>query len=240
MADFSRSILSMQNIGRRVRPFGFFSLLAALLLSSTPSLATSEDTGFWTTTTGTLSPSDLWRVGMTVQTRSLNDFGDLERTVLRPAISYKIAKKTWVTAGYDAHFIELPTDRLEQRAWQQWLTIVPLQFVSLSARVRLEERFIEDIDGTAVRLRLNGRADFPIEGSKWKLTLSNEYFIGLNDLNPGPNDGFDQNRAYVGVSRPLSETLSLRLGYQNQYINRSGGSEDLMVHQLMIGVSVKP
>lgn len=225
-----------------VRSLAVFVLVAVPALAGRPSMAAgvTQDSGYWTTTTGTLSPSDLWRVGMTVQTRSLNDFGDLERTVLRPAVSYKIWDKTWVTAGYDAHFIERPTERLEQRAWQQWLTIIPLQFVSLSARIRLEERFIEGVDGTAFRLRLNGRADFPIEGSKWKLTLSNEYFAGLNDLDAGPNDGFDQNRAYVGVSRPVSEALSVRLGYQNQFINRAGGADDLMVHQLMIGLTVKP
>ena len=196
-----------------------------------------QDTGYWVTTSGSLKISEAWRAGMVVQTRSQDDLSHLERTVLRPSLSYNVVGKTWLTAGYDAHFIELPTDRLEQRAWQQFLTIWPASFASLSARIRLEERFIENVDGTALRLRLKGRADFPIEGTEWKITASNEYFVGLNDLEAGPKAGFDQNRAYLGVARPLTDFLSVKLGYQMQYVNRNAAA-DSMIHQLMIGVSI--
>ncbi len=213
---------------------------ATLLFAGVPSQAESftEDSGFWTTTSTSFEPAEKWRAGIAVQTRSREDFAELERTVIRPSLSYNVFGKTWVTAGYDAHFIELPNDRLEQRAWQQWLTIWPAKLASFSARVRFEERFIEDVDGAAVRLRLQARADFPIEGTDWKFTASNEFFVGLNDLEQGPNDGFDQNRAYLGVGHPLTNTLALKLGYQMQYINREN-TEDLMVHQLMIGLSLR-
>lgn len=206
---------------------------------STDSRADSftEDSGYWTTTSVSHDLGPLWRAGLTVQTRTQGDFSDLERTVLRPSVSYNVTGRTWVTAGYDAHFIELPTDRLEQRAWQQLQTAWPLSFATLSGRVRLEERFIENVNGTAVRLRLMARTDVPFQGTQWTLTASNEYFVGLNDLEFGPSDGFDQNRAYVGVSRPLTDSLSLELGYQNQYVNRRSG-QDVMTHQLMVGVSI--
>lgn len=223
-----------------VRVFVVLVLALAMAGHSIDSRADSftEDSGTWITTSASYDLGPLWRAGLTVQTRTQGDFSDLERTVLRPSVSYNVTGRMWLTAGYDAHFIELPTDRLEQRAWQQVQTAWPLSFATVSGRIRLEERFIENVDGTAVRLRLQARTDVPVQGTQWKMTASNEYFVGLNDVEFGPRDGFDQNRAYVGVSRTLTDSLSLDLGYQNQYVNRRGG-QDVMTHQFMVGVSFK-
>lgn len=196
------------------------------------------DSGYWTTNSISAEIKQNWTTGFVVQTRVRDDFGRLERVVIRPSLSYRLSDTTSITAGYDAHFIKIANDSIEQRIWQQLQSDWSMKDFSISARFRLEERFFERVDQAAVRLRGRIRIDIPVESTDWKLTLSNEYFVGLNDASNGPKKGFDQNRAYIGVSRPIHRDLALSLGYQNQYIDRTG-TRDLMVHQAMIGLSAK-
>lgn len=157
--------------------------------------------------------------------------------MIRPSVSYTAHKYFRATLGYDAHFIELPRDRVEQRLWQQWSARWLAKPVSVSTRVRLEERFIEDIDETAVRLRLQGKLVVPIYGTTFSAVLRNEYFTGLNDVDRGPQSGFDQNRAYVGVRTKIFKRQALEIGYQLQHIDR-GAREDISVHQLQFSLSL--
>lgn len=216
----------------------FLCAIFTLFASVSPSVATEDDTGFWTTTSGSVTLRKDWSAQLDIQTRSVNDWSTLERTVIRPSVSYKLSQHHTATFGYDAHFIELPTDRLEQRAWQQWATKWSLHDLSLSARVRVEERFIEDVDDTAYRLRLGTMVSVPIVKGAWYGHLRNEYFVGLNDADGGPQKGFDQNRAFAGVSHIINDHVKAEIGYQLQHIDR-GPREDLSVHQVMFSVSFR-
>lgn len=218
---------------------GFSVLLVILalgLFSPTATHATDHDSGMWTTVSASHKLANQWSAGLLVQTRLNNDFGDLERTVLRPSMTYKPTDYLALTIGYDAHFIEKPNDRLEQRIWQQvafnW-TSAPIAW---TARARLEERFIEGVDGAPLRLRLMARGQLALNDDGLYAAMSNEYFVNLDETRGGPRDGFDQNRFYVGLGRPLNERIKAEVGYQMQYINRAG--EDVAVHQLMLSLAL--
>lgn len=216
-----------------------FAAFAICSLSLSPTaFAGEDDTGLWTTTTGTLKLRPNWTASLAVQTRSVDDASDLERTVLRPSISYQYAPQYKLTAGYDAHLIELPTDRIEHRAWQQWSSKWQFNPITLSARVRLEERFIEDVDDVAYRLRLGAMATVPLFDTSWRGVIRNEYFAGLNSVDGGPQSGFDQNRSFIGVSHKLNDHISAEVGYQLQHIDR-GARADISIHQLMVNLSFR-
>lgn len=210
--------------------------LAFALISPTASHAADDDSGMWTTVSAAHPVASQWSAGLLVQTRVNNDFGDLERTVLRPSLTYKPTDYLALTVGYDAHFIEKPNDRVEQRIWQQIAVNWASAPVAWTARARLEERFIENVDGTPLRLRLMARGQLSLNDGGLYAVMSNEYFINLDETRGGPRDGFDQNRFFVGLGSPLDERIKAEVGYQMQYINRAG--EDIAVHQLMVSLAL--
>lgn len=220
---------------------GVTSLLVAVLLLGPASRSVSaneHDSGIWSTVSVATPLAQKWSAGMLVQTRVNNHFGDLERTVLRPSLTYKATEAFALTAGYDAHFLERRAgDRIEQRLWQQVSTGTQTGAIKWTGHARLEERFIEDVSGTGLRLRLKARAQAAIGHDTWYAAISNEYFTNLNDLNGGPQSGFDQNRFFVGIGGAVNDHIATEFGYQMQLINRLG--EDVMVHQLVLSLSLK-
>ncbi|MGR9092358.1 MAG: DUF2490 domain-containing protein, partial [Gammaproteobacteria bacterium] len=126
---------------------------------------------------------------------------------------------------------------VEQRLWQQYQVSHDFAPLIATLRIRLEERFIDHVDGVLVRVRLKAGADVPFANSPWRCMLANEAFIGLNDTARSQRDGFHENRAFVGFGRPLSASINGQIGYQNQFLD--GRSRDRMTHQLFLGVALK-
>jgi len=98
----------------------------------------------------------------------------------------------------------------------------------VALRTRLEQRFIENVDQTAWRIRQFIRAHHNLPALP-RLTLVgwDEIFVNFNDTNLGPQSGFDQNRAFVGIGvkpRPTSRWRT-EIGYLNQTVRvESAGS----------------
>lgn len=212
-------------------------LTMATLVTMTPAFAADEDGGLWTSTAVAKRFNDDISADVTLQFRFDDDIGRLERTLLRPSVSYHVAPRQTLTLGYDAHFIDAPMNIVEQRLWQQYQVSHDFAPVVATLRIRLEERFIDHIDGVPVRVRLKAGADVPFANSPWRFMLANEAFIGLNDTARSQRDGFHENRAFVGFGRPLSASINGQIGYQNQFLD--GRSRDRMIHQLFLGVAVK-
>ncbi len=238
----ARSHRSLTGTGERTAAFtrrarrAVVPALLLLAVSIAPTQA-AEDVGLWATGTARLELDELWYTSLTLQPRFNDDIATLERLVIRPSISRRLAGPHTATLGYDAHVIESPRDRVEHRTWQQWGWKLPVTFANLSTRVRLEQRFIEDVDGTALRARFKGTWTKPLGSGAWRFVLSDEVLVGLNDVSGGPRDGYDQNRAFAGFGTALTPRLNGLFGYQMQHIGRPG--DDLTVHQLMISLTVR-
>jgi hypothetical protein len=215
-------------------PRYLFALVLSLAAFSPSARATGSDTGLWTIATVKHGLNEKWTGSLSGQLRFHQDIGTLERVVLRPSLDYRVSHRLTATAGYDAHFIQSPADKIEQRLWQQLLYRIPVAGLKLSGRLRLEQRFIEHVNGTAVRLRIYAKATRSLAKGPWYAALRNEIAFGLNSLQGGPRDGFDQNRLFVGLGRSLSPGSSIEAGYQMHYARRSG--EDVIIHQLLINI----
>lgn len=99
----------------------------------------------------------------------------------------------------------------------------------LEGRVRLEERFFEGDDDVSLRLRVRARLEVPfaeLGGGPLALELWEEPFVNLNDTREQP-DGFDQNRAYAGLSWRPGPGIVIAVGYMAQLTRVSGGPDEL-------------
>ena len=132
-----------------------------------------------------------------------------------------------------------PTVKLnESRLYQQLLYSTALGPVKLVSRTRLEQRLLASASGTSHRVRTLLRGAFPLEaGGTFSLTLWDEVFFHLNTVEGGPQAGFDQNRAFVGVSWRVSPHVALEVGYLNDFIRQPKAPADVMIHTLNLSTT---
>lgn len=182
-----------------------------------------------------------WGLHLEVQNR-LTDLGsDWQQILLRPGINYQISPTLSISAGWAYvrtwPYGDFPAAHAfpEHRAWQQ----VQHQFKFLGLewmhRLRLEQRWLGEMgqDGGGDwdvanwryenRIRYLLRTTFPLtDGGKNYLVLWDEVFFNFGENVVG-ND-FDQNRAFIGFGRKLSDTTRLEIGFMEQTVRRRGGN----------------
>lgn len=216
------------------------AVVVGLSMAASTSFAAEEDGRLWVTAAISVSVTDRLTVSLDLQDRFSDDISELERDLIRPSVRYRWQPWLATSLGYDAHFIESPGpgSQIEQRAWQQVSTPFGTEAVVVTPRVRLEERFIEDVSGVAWRARFGAFVKVPVGAdAAWSLLASDEVFVGLNSRHDGPDDGFDQNRAFIGVGRVVGDHLGIEVGYMNQWIERHA-VPDLMNHTLVLTLRV--
>jgi hypothetical protein len=113
----------------------------------------------------------------------------------------------------------------EHRPWQAGEHRLRWRDLSVKNRIRLDQRFVEDVDGVVLRFRYRLRGTHPIADSNWYGVLSDEVFANLNDQGAGPVSGFEQNRLRAAVGVRFLGHLRAESGYEWQHSElRSGGS----------------
>ncbi|MDF1753581.1 MAG: DUF2490 domain-containing protein [Verrucomicrobiales bacterium] len=214
-----------------------YKICLLLILSSLAFSSTAEevDSGSWATLSRNLPLNETLSANFMFQTRIDEDFAEIDRYLLRPSVSLKSDSGAVWTVGYDAHFIQSPSSRMEHRTWQQFGLTHDHNAVAFSYRIRVEERFIEGIDEVAIRPRFLIGLKYPLPTPGWYLKTSEEIFINLNEVSPAIQTGYDQSRFFVGLGRPLIDGVNMELGYQLQHINGAGA--DFLNHFLMVGFS---
>lgn len=211
-------------------------LYCLVLLVAGPGYSAEEDAGLWLTGSYGAGLGERLSAGLMAQTRSVDDGDTLQRWLLRPSLSYRLTPHFAVTAGYDYHKIKSPRSLREQRLWQQVGFRSAAAGPAVFGHVRLEERFIESVDD-AYRLRLKAGLRHPLFGTPWSVVVSDEAFVGLNEVAGGPDNGFAQNRFFAGLARRLSPRLGLEVGYQNQYVD--GARVDTSNHLLLVSFAFR-
>jgi hypothetical protein len=158
------------------------------------------------------------------------DSSQFQSMILRPMVGYKVNDISTLWIGYAYIEFDTPTGiQREQRAFQmvsysKKLDNAPVVFMG---NTRLEQRFFEDSEETAHRLRQMLRVSidlFKINDNQFFTFVQNEYFLGLNRTDRISNPGFDQNRAVIGIGyrTQIGNTpMELQLGYMNNYNNRN-------------------
>lgn len=204
------------------------AVLAAAFLAFAGPVAQCEDyieddLQNWNTVTLTspLSPDDKVLGYLEVQPRLGNDMHDLTALIIRPALGYQVHKNVSLWQGYAWNPTNFPQFRDEHRIYQQMTVDNTFKRFRLINRTRLEERFIEDTDGTSVRGRHMVRVQIPFgKNKKWAWVVSDEFFVNFNSVAHGPRQGFDQNRVFAGINRTFNKHANAEVGYLGNHVNR--------------------
>jgi len=170
--------------------------------------------------------------------RRTNFLKDWEQIVIRPYLQYKIEKSLTVATGYSyiqnynyATFSS-PIDFKENNLWQQLLIKQYFTHFDLSHRIRFEERFRQTIGlvdqntiitGTdySGRLRYRFIINVPVlKKQDISLLLYDEAFLDFEQqLQPVK---LDQNWMFIGFQFRESKHITIKSGYHNINIPRTG------------------
>ena len=163
--------------------------------------------------------------------------GKMNQLLLRPALSLKLNRFVTAHSGYAYVVTYQPKTFYENRLWQQLALSNRLLRGSLLNRTRLEERYIQNIDGVGMRLRHMVWLRHPVGIRDLYLSIYDELFVNLNTLPKGPASGIDQNRLFVGIGKRLMKRANVRaeFGYMHQYINKTE-VDDEGNHVLLLGL----
>ena len=218
-------------------------LLTLLIVSTGVQADTETRTSTWFMSLSRFQFAENYRAFVDLQPRfTVNDIsggndGSFDTLLMRGAVGYQITPNIGLYQGYGL----IPTydpKRVEHRSFQELLASQSLSKGKLVHRVRFEQRFVEGVDDTPLRVRYFGRFTYPLKNihDRLSLAINEEVFIHVNDSDGGPQSGFNQNRLFLGLNYRVSKTLAFDTGYQNQYINGQGGASDVMNHILFFGV----
>ena len=235
------------------------TLLLALLASAAVHAADKQDhnSHLWLNYVGIHPIGDgPWGLHLESQFRRA-DFGkDWQQLLLRGGVNYAITPALSATLGYGfiqtyryGDYPALDTFP-EHRIWQQLSYTHKAVNLEWQHRLRLEQRYIGQLapnegGGFEVasfryenRLRYMLRTTIPLTSSKKTyLALWNEVFFNFGS-NVSGND-FDQNRAFIGIGRKLTDTTRLEIGFMEQTLQRRGGAIWENNHTLAIWLTSK-
>ncbi len=194
-----------------------------MLLGGTLSFADSElnqDFRLWTPLYLNFPLSGPVKGYMEANPRFSDDASQIDQLILRPAIGYKLTSTISLWQGYAWVANYEPTYTQEHRIFQQLIYSNKFSTFKLLSRSRLEERWIQNAIGTAVRARTMLRGDIPLlTHPALAFAAYDEIFVNLNTLRQGPEAGFDQNRFFLGINYTISPNFNVDAGYQLQVIN---------------------
>jgi hypothetical protein len=198
---------------------GLAVLLGAILAS--PAHA-REDRQFWASASASVKLSDRWRISQDLVARLSDNRNGLYEIEVATLVGYKLGKSVTVAAGYvhDPQYSAGDFSVMERRAREQvtFDNVAAFSGGKLSARMRVEQRWRENVDGVGWRLRPYLKYSLPFKkGGKSSLTLSNETFLNLNTTGFQRTQGFDRMRNLIGINTSLAKSVSLEAGYLNQY-----------------------
>lgn len=152
---------------------------------------------------------------------------EIENSLL---LGYKVADGVTAAAGY-VHNPTYAADDfvvMERRAREQVSidNFAKIGAASLSARMRLEQRWRDGVDGTAWRARPYAKLAVPLGGKTAPtLNLTAETFVNLNTTSFQSTSGLERLRSAVSLSFPLGKSIKLDAGYLNQHRFVRGGED---------------
>ncbi|MBI2388211.1 MAG: DUF2490 domain-containing protein [Deltaproteobacteria bacterium] len=160
---------------------------------------------------------------------------DDTRMMLRPALNYGLGSGFTAWAGYAWTPQLTPVFKDEHRAWQQLTHQADVREVTLVHRLRLEQRFIETLDGPSWRVRFMPR--FVYRPKAWHgfgVVVWDEIMFHLASPDRGPKPGLDQNRFAVGFQYAVSKKLIFEPTYVANAFYRPNRDGRLMHTALLV------
>lgn len=208
---------------------------------SAPAIA-AHDSQLWTTQVVNLKLGGKWRLQEELVERFSDTRHGLYEVESNTLLGYRLGKTVTVGGGYThdpqytgGHFTVMERRLREQVTFDNVTKLGPGK---LSFRMRLEQRWRTNIDGTGWRLRPYVKYALPLaRGSKTSLVLSSEPFINLNTTPFQKQEGLERVRNLIAINTPLSKRITAEIGYLNQHGFVRGGP-DTSDHVASISLSL--
>ena len=204
--------------------------LGLVMLAATASAQPgSPDRQVWVQVLATGQLPNGWRTHVEIQPRAMDEASELGLTIVRTAVGRAVSKR--VTAWFGHAWVPRTMGtgiRHEQRLWQQLSFAAPtVGGWTPSARLRVEQRWLDPWDGTSHRVRILTRAQRPLgRGTPWGTFAYDEAMFTIDRTSRGPARGFDRNRLAFGVTRRFSKVLSNDIGYIWEHTAVPSGSRN--------------
>lgn len=207
----------------------FVMLLAGKLIAQT---MTASNRNNWFTYFAQYKFSPNWGMHLDVQFRANDNLERINQSLLRTGVQYFFRPNLHVTLGYAyvATYNASAFDYFkEHRIWQQMLYNHSLRKANMTHRLRLEQRFVENLVSESGeyfkghRLRYFNRTIVPL-GKKQPvkaapyLALQEEVFLNFAAADINKNV-FDQNRLLLALGILHQKHTRLEIGYMNQFVN---------------------
>ncbi|MBI4534267.1 MAG: DUF2490 domain-containing protein [Candidatus Melainabacteria bacterium] len=165
----------------------------------------------------------------------VHNFAEL---VTRSGVTYDINKHASLAGGYYWTPLFNPKLNYDNRLWQQLTSSHHLSKLKLQNRVRFEEIWRDQYDGTSVRFRDQLKFMYPIGETKWSIVGSEEPIWNVNTREHGPQRGWNQNRVFIGLGRQINAVTRIECGYLNQYKIGHNGKPNQVNHVLVAQLSL--
>jgi hypothetical protein len=197
-----------------------FICTAGLVIPS--AVSARDDAQLWLGASANVKLSDDFRFSQEVTTRFSDNRNGLYEVEMNTMLGYRATKNVTLWLGYthDPNYDAGDFTVMERRAREQVMVdnLLKVGGGTLSARLRLEQRWRDGIDGTAWRLRPYVKLNLPFRaGHKTALVLSHESFIDLNTTNFQRVEGEERMRNQIAISTPLTKAIAAEIGYLNQH-----------------------
>jgi len=203
--------------------------LASTAFAAASPASASTDRQLWATQNVTVKLGGKWRAQEELVERFSDNRNGLYEIESNTLLGYKISKAVTLWGGYThnpqysaGHFTVMEHRIREQVTFDN---VVQLGSGKLSFRLRGEERWRTNIEGTGVRFRPYVKYSVPLGHSKTSLVLSSETFLNLNTTPFQKQSGLDRVRNLIAINTPLSKKLTAEIGYLNQHGFVRGGPD---------------
>ncbi len=199
----------------------FVSLV--LVISSSALASVVPDEQLWVNLNTFIKLKNDWQLYLEAQPRFIDYHSKHGTTLYRGALGKSVGNGLSFWLGYGLIERTAPTYLHEDRPFAQVMHAKDIhKKIKLINRTRFEGRYFRDMNSAAWRLRHLLRVQYRFGGSRFGLVAYDEWFWNSASHNQsGIREGFDQNRAFVGVSFAFGESDQHlgEIGYMNQYVN---------------------
>lgn len=191
--------------------------------------------------------TEKWQFSSDIQVRTANLPGYINTVLIRPGIGYNVAKNQTLTVGYTyLGTWEKENDQMvyepENRIFEQYQVENKIQNITVSNRIRFEQRFFHQPNDRffAQRFRYNIQAQFPLIANQeftkgMYAAFQNELFLNIQGKSKINNHVFDQNRTYIGLGYRLNKKLDLETDYMFRYLV----DKDVNVRNNVLQIAIK-
>lgn len=214
--------------------------LLGLFLVSMPGVvsaqAPDQDLQLWSMGRVTHLFQERWSTSFQFEIRLKDDISAVDERIYKLYAHHNFSPRVGLSFGLK--YIDRPDDNNEWEPWQELVLPRRYKEFHLSHQVRLEERFIQTIDGVLPRVRYLLNWSRGLGDSPRYLTGFGAVRFNFMEKGAGPVAGFEQVRAYFGLGFFKGAHTRLEIGYLYRFeVKRDAPNlSDHAIHlQLLFG-----